>query len=151
MWHRHILKYESAALMHCAEEMHPGPGGQVTSALPYHPHASTGCLVPRSPSTVQLEADRIALRLIQKLLAADRTARAWEAVGTLHNLPALEGALKLANHHRCVCCLFAFFCLPTFCCRSRMRLCPARLPAPRTPSASPANPNAGATLPPPVD
>ena len=27
-------------------------------------------------------------------------ARALEAVGTLHNMPALEGALKLANHHR---------------------------------------------------
>jgi chromosome transmission fidelity protein 4 len=48
----------------------------------------------------QLEADRITLRLIQKLLAADRQARALEAVGTLHNMPALEGALKLANHHR---------------------------------------------------
>lgn len=49
---------------------------------------------------LQLEADRISLRLIQKLLAADRQARALEAVGGLHNMPALQGALKLANHHR---------------------------------------------------
>lgn len=50
---------------------------------------------------LQLEADRISLRLIQKLLASDRTARALETASTLHNLPALEGALKLASHHRC--------------------------------------------------
>jgi hypothetical protein len=49
----------------------------------------------------QLESDRISLRLIQKLLAADRQARALEVSCTLHNMPALEGALKLANHHRC--------------------------------------------------
>ncbi|KAI3431740.1 hypothetical protein D9Q98_004782 [Chlorella vulgaris] len=48
----------------------------------------------------QLESDRISLRLIQKLLAADRQARALEVSCTLHNMPALEGALKLANHHR---------------------------------------------------
>ncbi|PSC69197.1 WD repeat and HMG-box DNA-binding 1 isoform B [Micractinium conductrix] len=50
--------------------------------------------------SAQLEADRISLRLIQKLLASDRTARALETASTLHNLPALEGALKLASHHR---------------------------------------------------
>ena len=49
---------------------------------------------------LQLEADRISLRLIQKLLGADKQARALEAASTLHNMPALEGALKLANHHR---------------------------------------------------
>lgn len=68
-------------------------------------HSSTALLPPPLPRSLtsppQLEADRIALRLIQKLLAADRAARAWEAVGTLHNMPALEGALKLASHHRC--------------------------------------------------
>jgi hypothetical protein len=49
---------------------------------------------------LQLEADRMSLRLIQKLLAADRQARALEAACCLHNMPALEGALKLAKHHR---------------------------------------------------
>ena len=52
------------------------------------------------PACLQLEADRISLRLIQKLLGADKQARALEAASTLHNMPALEGALKLANHHR---------------------------------------------------
>lgn len=54
------------------------------------------CFIPRA----QLEADRISLRLVQKLLAAERHARVLEVASTLHNMPALQGALKLANHHR---------------------------------------------------
>ncbi|KAL4439932.1 hypothetical protein ABPG75_002933 [Micractinium tetrahymenae] len=50
--------------------------------------------------TAQLEADRISLRLVQKLLGTERHARVLEIACTLHNMPALEGALKLANHHR---------------------------------------------------
>lgn len=40
------------------------------------------------------------MRLVQKLIAAEKYARALEVVSTLHSQAALEGALKLANHFR---------------------------------------------------
>lgn len=56
---------------------------------------------PLDALVLQLEADRISLRLVQKLLASERHARVLEVASTLHSMPALNGALKLANHHRC--------------------------------------------------
>ena len=37
---------------------------------------------------------------VQKLIAGDRQARALELASQLHSMAALEGALKLATHHR---------------------------------------------------
>jgi chromosome transmission fidelity protein 4 len=45
-------------------------------------------------------ADRAGLKLLAKFIAADRWGRALELVEQLHGTPALEGALKLATHHK---------------------------------------------------
>ncbi len=76
----------------------------------HQPASWARCPTPRPPTrtpphstpplSLQLEADRMSLRLVQKLLATERHARVLEVASTLHNMPALEGALKLANHHR---------------------------------------------------
>lgn len=50
--------------------------------------------------TAQVEADRCVLRLYTKLVQADRQARALEAVLQLQTDNALNGALKIAYHHR---------------------------------------------------
>lgn len=50
--------------------------------------------------TARNNADRAALKLLAKFIAADRWGRALEVVERLHGTPALEGALKLATHHK---------------------------------------------------
>lgn len=48
----------------------------------------------------QVEADRAALRLFTKLVQTDRQARAVEVAMKLLTQTAMQGALKIAHHHR---------------------------------------------------
>lgn len=48
----------------------------------------------------QVESDRAGLRLFTRLAQTDRQARALEVAATLQTSAGLQGAVKIANHHR---------------------------------------------------
>ena len=54
----------------------------------------------RALEAARLESDRASLRLLTKLIVADHYVKAYEVVERLHGTPSVEGALKLATHHR---------------------------------------------------
>lgn len=50
--------------------------------------------------SVSLEADRTLLKLFKAAVPASRLPRALDLASRLEDHKALEGAIKLANHHR---------------------------------------------------
>ena len=47
--------------------------------------------------------DKKLLRMFQSAVKAEKVVRALELASQLSAVRSLEGALKLANHHRCAC------------------------------------------------
>eukprot|EP00887_Chlorella_sp_A99_P000454 scaffold17.g454.t1 len=95
-----VVAHDAAAPLE-AESIRQGVVvGHLAAAAAEASDAEEAAELEAALSAAQLEADRISVRLVQKLVAGDRHARALEVASQLHSMAALEGALKLASHHR---------------------------------------------------